>query len=309
MTEMIQYILDHFPVRKSEKQKEGFRLWLVHRLKAMGYKPELERKSSTVNVVCGDVRRARWLVSTHYDTCASVGLPNPAVPCNPLVYFGYQVLVVAALLALSFLLALGISFPLHMPGLFTPLLVLFYISSFYVLLAGPANRNNSNNNTSGVAALLSLMDRLPRAQRKNVCFVFFDDREKGLIGSGAFRRRHLAELRDDMVNIDLDCVGDGDTLVLVPSKRCRWNGPLLDTLRESIRGTGGKVVDLRLGGYFLYPADCKRFRNHVFIGAFRRKPFLGYYISRIHTRRDTRLDRENVRLLAEGLCRLLEASL
>ena len=258
-------------------------------------------------MVCGDVRRARWLITTHYDTCAGVGLPNPAVPCNPLVYFGYQALVVVLLLCLSFLLALGISFPLHMPGLFTPLLALFYIGSFYVLLAGPANRNNSNNNTSGVAALLALMDRLPREQRKSVCFVFLDNHEKGLLGSAAFRRQHLAELRDDLVNLDLDCVGDGDTLVLVPSKKCRWNGPLLDALRENVRGTEEKTVDIRLGGYFLYPADCKRFRNHVFIGAFRRKPFLGYYISRIHTNRDTRLDEENIRLLAEGLDRFLRA--
>ena len=307
MTETIQYILDHFPVRKSEKQKEGFRLWLVHRLKAMGYKPVLERRGNTVNVVCGDVRRARWLVTTHYDTCASLGLPNPATPCNPLVYFGYQLVIVVLLLALSFLLALGISFPLHMPGLFTPLLVLIYIGSFYLLLAGPANRNNSNNNTSGVAALLALMDRLPREERKYVCFVFFDNREKGLIGSGTFRRQHLAELREDVVNIDLDCVGDGDTLVLVPSRRCRWNGELLDALRENIRGTETKTVDIRLGGYFLYPADCKRFRNHVLVAAFRRRPFVGYYISRIHTSRDTRLDEENVRLLAEGLDRFFRA--
>ncbi len=308
MTDITQTILTEFPVRKTTKQKEAFRLWLCHQLKQMGYKPALESRGSSTNVVCGDVQRARYLVSAHYDTCASLGLPDPVTPCDPLLYLLYQGTVALGLLAVSFLAALAVSFPLGMPGLFLPLLLLFYLGSFWLLLAGPANRQNANNNTSGVATLLAVMDRLPREARKRVCFVFFDDREKGMLGSAAFRRQHGLELRQDLVHICLDCVGDGDYLVLVPSKQCRWDGELLDALRENVTAGEGKTVDIRLGGYFLYPSDCRRSKRHILVSAFHRKPFVGYYTLRTRTRWDTVLDRENVRLLSQGLVRFLAAS-
>ena len=77
-----------------------------------------------------------------------------------------------------------------------------------------------NDNTSGVAALLTLLARLPKEQRGRVAVVLFDNEEVGLIGSTLFRRRH-AHVMANKPLINLDCVGDGEMLLLAPNKGYR----------------------------------------------------------------------------------------
>jgi hypothetical protein len=56
----------------------------------------------------------------------------------------------------------------------------------------------------------------------------------------------------------------------------------------------------------MYPSDQAGFPVGVGVAAMKKKRFVGLYIDRIHTIRDTVMRQENIRYLTEGTLRLLE---
>ena len=86
------------------------------------------------------------------------------------------------------------------------------------MMAGPANRHTANDNTSGVITLLEIALSLPEELRSDVCFVWFDNEERGLLGSAAFAGKHKETKKGALV-LNFDCVGDGDSLQFFPTKR------------------------------------------------------------------------------------------
>ena len=91
------------------------------------------------------------------------------------------------------------------------------LCGFFVwrLLDGPASRHTANDNTSGVITLLETALAMPEADREEVCFVFFDNEEKGLFGSAAFTKAHK-KAKKETLNINFDCVSDGDFIQFFP---------------------------------------------------------------------------------------------
>jgi len=81
---------------------------------------------------------------------------------------------------------------------------------------GIANKKNYNDNTSGVLLLLYLMHNL---QRQDVAFIFFDNEEKGLLGSIAIAKYLKANFKTyntyQKIFINFDCIGRGDVVGLV----------------------------------------------------------------------------------------------
>lgn len=78
-------------------------------------------------------------------------------------------------------------------------------------LLGGANKTNYNDNSSGVLSLLNIMEKLkdaPQSVKDQVCFVFMDNEEKGLLGSMSFVDRYKKVLNDPKI-INFDCVGRG----------------------------------------------------------------------------------------------------
>ena len=67
-----------------------------------------------------------------------------------------------------------------------------------------------------------------------------------------------------------------------------------------------KTVEV-VRGFGFYPSDQAKFRRGVGVCALKKSPVCGYYMDKIHTRRDTVLDEENVALLCSGTVRLLRA--
>ena len=108
-------------------------------------------------------------------------------------------------------------------GLVAPGLIWFNVV-FTVLwmIFGLANKNNANDNTSGVVTLLEILRTLPENQRNKVCFVLFDLEEAGLIGSVSYRKAHK-KATDHQLVLNLDCVGDGDHLLIFPTKALKQN--------------------------------------------------------------------------------------
>ena len=64
------------------------------------------------------------------------------------------------------------------------------------------------DNMSGCAGLLGVLEALRRTERNyGLRFVFCGSEERGLLGSRAYVERHEAELKDTVLNINLDMIG------------------------------------------------------------------------------------------------------
>lgn len=298
-----QKIIDDFQIRKSRKQKETFRAWLCAELESAGYAPEVEAGFAAKNVVAGNPERAELILSAHYDTCAALPIPNFITPRNMFFYLAYQLVFLAVMFAVVFAWDFFAFAVLNLP-FWGGILGSYALCAFFIwwILDGPANEHTANDNTSGVVTLLEAALAMPEAERKKVCFVFFDNEEKGLFGSAAFTRKHRRAKRETL-NVNFDCVGDGDYLQFFPGKALKGDQEALGQLEAAFTGTREKRTEV-VRGFGFYPSDNRAFKRGVGVCALKKKKGVGYYMDRIHTRRDTLLDGENVRLLRDGAVRL-----
>ena len=298
-------VLQQFPIRKSKEQKQQFRKAIQAYAAQIGYPCKIEKGTrGTSNVVIGNPEKAKYLITAHYDTPASIGLPNIITPLNLAFYLFWQILIVGVLLAVTLAIGFGV---LHLTGdsSIAYLVAYFvYMSAVLLMIYGPANKNNANDNTSGIVTVLEIARTLPQTQRDLVCFVLFDLEEKGLIGSSLYRKAHKAAIENQLV-LNLDCVGDGDEIVLFPGKKVKKDEKIMQFL-DSISGAyGNKSITLHKKGFYVYPSDQRNFPKGVGIAAFKRSKWLGLYCDKIHTKKDTTLDQTNVNILRAALTTLI----
>ena len=167
---------------------------------------------------------------------------------------------------------------------------------------GPANRHNANDNTSGVITLCELMVNLSASEKRKVAFVFFDREETGLQGSSLFYHRYRQVMKDKLL-INFDCVADGDHIMVAASKDARMK--YTKELDKSFSATRQKSILQVYAEKVYYPSDHKKFPCSVVIGALHHKPVIGYYLSKVHTPRDTVMDKTNIKLLCDAMLKLL----
>ena len=308
-------ILQLFPVRKTKDQKQAFRNAVQIYAERLGYPVTVESgQFGSRNLVIGVPEGASYLVSAHYDTCARLPIPNLIV-FHPLLIVLYQCLFSCVMVLPSFLVGLGTMVvsifyafssgfdtdsvtqigTWSFLGVFIPLMVL----TLFMLYCGPANKHNANDNTSGVVTLLEIARTMPENQRHKVCFVLFDLEEKGLLGSRDYRKAHK-EQTDRQFILNLDCVGDGDHIMMFPTKKLKRDRKKLTTLYKACGYFGKKSIQIREKGFSAYGSDQKRFPCGVGICALR-KGKLGLYLGRIHTHKDTILEETNVNILRAAL--------
>lgn len=295
-------ILEQFPVRKSKKQKEAFREEVQGYAEGLGYSVAVEKGSfGSRNVVIGDPKTAKYLVTAHYDTPARRLIPNLITPCNRFLTVGGLVLTILLLTGM----AAGGGY-LMWQGNYLPGILLVAVALIYTPLElfGPANPNNANDNTSGVVTVLETMRTMPVNQRHKICFVLFDLEEGDLIGSKSYRRAHKEET-DHQIVLNLDCVGDGDEILFMPSEKIRKDPEKIAWLYKAIGRYGDKTIDVREKGFVSYDSDQKKFPYGVAIGAFHRSKWWGLYFGRIHTSKDTVLEITNVNILRACLTSLI----
>lgn len=297
-------VLTQFPVRKSDKQKSAFRKAVWKYLQDLGYKVTVEEGSMGArNMVVGNPDTAKYLITAHYDTPASIGLPNFITPCNLLIYLLWQIALLAIIFAAAIIPGAALGVLLEDPLLGGNISTILYWVILILLIAGPANRHNANDNTSGVVSLLETAAAWPAEKRDLVCFVLFDLEEAGLIGSASYRKLHKNASEHQLV-LNMDCVGDGNEIILFPSKKAKKDPKTMALLRTFNGTCGEKSITLHEKGIAIYPSDSSKFPYGVGIAAFRRKKGIGLYCSRIHTFRDTILEEENVNYLRDTLLTL-----
>ena len=299
MQDISKEILTRFPVRKTKKQKAAFRSYLMAELAAAGYAVTAEREGKIVesqNVVAGDPEKAKVVFTAHYDTCARLPFPNMLFPKNLAV----TLLVQLPIVMVVFILVFGLEFwsirttdnPFLGMGVAYALLLLI----IWLMLAGPiANPSNVNDNTSGVLTLTEIALTLPPALREDVAFVFFDNEEKGLLGSMNMKKRREKALAFTPL-INFDCVSDGEKLCFFPGKGAKGRPDLLDLLERCYQG--GKPAEV-VRGFGMYPSDQAMFPLGVGVAGLNRC-FLGEYLGKIHTARDRVLQEENLEQLRQG---------
>jgi len=301
MTQLSQTILRDYQVRKTKKQKEQFIALLRQ------HYPQLQVETAgfpkSRNLVIGDVEQAKILLSAHYDTCARLPFPNFITPKNPLLSILYSVLIVIPAFALITVFSLVLARFITDFWIAYLLTLGLYAAIIWLMLAGPANKHNANDNTSGVITLLEIYDRLTEEDRKKVALLFFDNEEKGVIGSGVFRRKHKKVIADKLL-INFDCVSDGDYFLMGVSKKA--NAKYHVGLHRAFTGTDSKHVLLEKLNRVYYPSDQAGFPMAIAVAALKRGKFLGYYMNRIHTKRDTVFDESNISYLAERTAAFVE---
>ena len=300
MIETPMDVFRDFPVRKTKKQKQAFREAVQSYAEQLGYPCTVESGSlGSRNLVIGNPEQADYLVTAHYDTCARLPIPNFLTACNFWLFLLWQVVLVLLILGVCILMGLGVGFLTGSGaiGSWCGYLMIWVILA--LMLIGPANPSNANDNTSGVVTLLEIAKSMPGNQRKKVCFVLFDLEEAGLIGSASYRKAHKSQTDRQMV-LNLDCVGDGDYLTLFPTKRLKKDRKRLKSLYKACGYFGKKSILVHEQGFSFYPSDQANFPWGVGICALnkRRKTL---YLSRIHTKKDTILERTNVNLLRAAL--------
>lgn len=302
MTSQAQKVLEEMQVRKSSREKREFRAWLSGELKRLDWAVTEEHGFfAGHNVIAGDPEQAEVLFTAHYDTQAVLPVPNFITPRNLPVYFLYQLLLCLPLLLAVFAIGVGTAV-LELPvgvGLALGYALCFFF--LWWLFFGKANRHTANDNTSGVVTLLEIAAALPAEDRERVCLVFFDNEERGMLGSSHFAGKHKA-VRQNALVLNFDCVSDGDFIQIFPSKALKKDADALQRLEAAFVGWGDKQVEVVRGAGF-YPSDNACFSRACGVCALK-KGKVGYYMDRIHTNRDTVFQEENITLLRDGCLRL-----
>ncbi len=294
-------VLRKFSVRRTKSQKKVFRENVTAYAEGLGYAVAVEKgKGPGHNVVIGNPATARYLITAHYDTPCTMPFPNFLTPTNLWAFLGYQLFTLVVMFGFTAVVGLGAML------LFQNEDLSFYCSYaslwlFLVLLmAGPANKNNANDNSSGVVTVLEIARSMPEHLQDQVCFVLFDLEEFGMVGSSAYQKAHKEQTKNQII-LNLDCVGDGDEILLVPTGKLKKDHNKMAFLATSERVTGNKSIKLHRKGFAIYPSDQASFPYGVGIAAFRRGKTIGLYCDRIHTHKDTVLELENVEFLRDTL--------
>lgn len=303
MTELSKKIIEEYQVRKTGKQKKAFREMLVKELNARGIAAQEEKYKDlfrSVNVIVGDADKAEIIFGAHYDTCPRMFFPNFIAPLNKPVYFAYQIGIVLALLLISVIPAVPAGMMLGGEAAYR-VWYFTYLALFVLMMKGPANPHTMNDNTSGVVGLIELMEALPEEARNRCAFVFFDNEEMHMLGSGAFRKAHGSRMQE-IPMINMDCIGDGEYLMTVASKAFREDGRLYQAMKAAFEGRGS-IVHAE-AEKAMYPSDQKGFKKSMAVAAMKKSRAVGYYMDRIHTPKDTVLEEENIARITGGMAQL-----
>lgn len=303
-------ILQQYEVRKSNKEKTRFISYMKERLARVGYKVNVEEKGMGIlksrNIVVGNLEEAQVVFTAHYDTCAVLPFPNFMAPVNTLLFWSSQILLSVLLMAVAFgaTILVALLTDNAIPG--GLIMLVFLYGLIFHMLFGYRNKHTANDNTSGVITITKILEKLPEEARSKVCVVYFDNEEKGLLGSSFFDKKHKKVMKEKLL-INLDCVGDGKTVVALAKKKMQEDvlyNSFLDAMREAVNGYDGEFMQAKMKP-LMFGSDQAHFKKGIGVCALR-KSKLGMYVARIHTPFDTICREENLEYISDGAVAFVE---
>ena len=232
--------------------------------------------------------------------------PNFMSPTNPVLFVISQIVLVILMFAMA--LAVGLIAMLFTQDgaiAYVAFLVFLYVFLFH-LLFGFRNNHTANDNTSGIITITRILEGLPEEVRSKVCVVYFDNEEKGLLGSEFFYKKHKNDVKGKLL-INFDCVGDGKEVLFLSKKDARKDQDyirLLEVLRECESEHDVKLL-IRNMKPMMFASDQMHFAKGVGVCAVRKSP-IGRYVARIHTPFDTKCREENIAYLVFAMKKYLE---
>ena len=295
----IDTLNERFPIRKSRAQKEAFRSWVLEECRRLGYEAAAEDKGYSRNVMIGNPETAQVTFTAHYDTAPRLPFPNLCTPTKKGVFILIQAAMALAMILCGVLLGVLVGMLTRSP------FVAFMVGDFgmlavcALLLLGPANPHCVNDNTSGVAAVLELLSRIPAEQRSKVACILFDNEEKGLLGSMNYASKHPA-VKSSRLLINMDCVGDGEHILVLANKATRAL-PSYHKLAVAMQQQEGRHLLMVNMENAIYPSDQANFKLGMAICACQHNKRLGYFFDKIHTPKDTVCEQVNLDFIAGGL--------
>lgn len=303
MKDYLNIINDKYVVRKSKTEKKQFQDYVLGEFSDEDYQvkvEELDKKHQ--NIVIGNIEKARVIFTAHYDTPAASLFPNLMMPRNPFLVYLYQFGYAFGMALISFLVSIGIVNLFKGPYELTiALYLVLYLGSFMLMTRVFPNKHNKNDNTSGVATVLSLLNK---KYCDKVAFILFDNEEKGLLGSKAFNKKYSSILNQKLV-INLDCVGNGDHILFI-SKPEATKIDLHRVLQDKVQSNDKYQVHF-------YPlkgscgnSDHKNFKCGVGVMACHKKKIIGFYTSKIHTKKDTIASFDNIEFITTELSKFID---
>ena len=303
-------ILLKYEIRKSNKEKTDFIEYITARLEKSGYVPEtdirIEEKGKGLfksrNIIVGNPEEAKVLFGGHYDTCAWIPFPNLMAPTNPVIFWSYQIILSLMIIVSAALVGFAAGVLCDNNGVVAYYAFLTALIALMIqLMIGFRNKHTANDNTSGVITLTHILESLPEEHRKKVCVIYFDNEEKGLLGSAFFYKKHKKQIKDKIL-INFDCVGDGENIVTMADSRCRKDElyPLfVDTLKKNKTDADVNYLCRKMK-WMMFPSDQVNFKKGIGVCSLKKSP-IGYYVARIHTFFDTKCRQENVEYLTKAM--------
>lgn len=295
---IINTLVEKFPIRRSKAQKEAFRVWAVEQAQSMGYQARVEAIKDHNNVVIGDPETAQVIFTAHYDTPAGFFLPNLMTPRNRVFFYLRQAGMILLLIAIGAAVGIPVGLLTESREIGFELGWLVYMVLVMSMIMGPANKHNVNDNTSGVAAVFETMARIPEKQRSKAAFILFDNEEKGLLGSKAYAKAHPS-VKENGFLVNLDCVGDGEHILLVAKKDNR-ELPQYALLTEALSAQTGRELHIFPMEGSVLNSDQKNFKASAAVCACSKGKRIGFCCDRIHTSEDTVCEQVNLDFLAGG---------
>ena len=308
-------ILEQYEIRKSNPEKTRFIEYIKMRLSKVDYDPEkditIEEKGKGLflsrNIVVGNPKEAKLLIGAHYDTCAMLPFPNFMSPTNPVLFVFSQIVLLILMFAMALAVGVIVMFITQDDAIAYIACLVFLYGLLFHMLFGYRNSHTANDNTSGTIAITHILEALPKEVRDKVCVIYFDNEEKGLLGSEFFFKKHKNEVKGKLL-INIDCVGDGKEVVFLSKKGAREDvdySRMLEVLKECVDGHDVELL-IRNMKPMMFASDQMHFPKGVGVCAVRKSP-IGRYVARIHTPFDTKCREENIEYLVCAMKTYIES--
>jgi hypothetical protein len=307
--EVIKIAKDH-PMRVGKKRKARFQEDVLAYFERLGYSAHVSNDWTVVknaNIVAGDMARAKYVFTAHYDTPMRMFLPaNVLFPRHVLLTSLWQTAWVLAVMAASWALFSLIARLFGLTGILNAdvSMLLAWTVMALVFFSVP-NKYNANDNTSGVCGVLETAARLPEEIRQDAAFILFDHEEMGLLGSAAYFLKHTEDVKPKLV-INLDCIGVGDDIIFVVDRKFAKKQGVMPALAGCAAQAEGKTLQVTNGKGWFFPSDQMNFVKTIVVAAFKRRGKL-LYIDAIHSIRDTDMDMKNIDVISDTLVNITKS--
>ncbi|HEY8362672.1 MAG TPA: M28 family peptidase [Tissierellaceae bacterium] len=291
-------IIKKYGIRFFPRQKEKFREYIKDEMEKLGWDTEIIKK----NIVVGDVEKAEYVFTAHYDTPGKI----PNFLRYLLEIFGHlkqiQAIIVFFIMYYIYRFAITKLVDLNIIPIFVSDLLQILPALVIIIAIFIPNRSNYNDNTSGVLTLLNIAHEISmkNLDKEKIAYIFFNNEEWGLLGSAAMKK-HFKKKKIDISKkkvINFDCVGNGDTILITHGKKEDLAKEIQERLKIS------SPCNVERFKYKIIPlSDDYTFRKDGVIGILycKRTKLGGFYFPDIHCSKDKVVNIENIEFLTNEI--------